>query len=177
VPAIIVSSTVEPPASLLREVRQLLVDAFGGNVSAEDWEHALGGWHVVVSDGGVVLAHAAVVRRVLDVDGRPFRTGYVEGVATARTRQGAGLGSLAMAEISKLLRGEFELGALSTGRHAFYERLGWERWQGPTFVRVGCESVRTADEDDGVMVLRCGPSKDIDLTAAISCPCRAGDDW
>jgi hypothetical protein len=59
----------------------------------------------------------------------------------------------------------------------FYERLGWERWQGPTFVRRGEALVRTEEEDDGIMVLRPGPGVRIDLRASISCEARAGDDW
>ena len=54
----------------------------------------------------------------------------------------------------------FELGALATGRWSFYERLGWERWRGPTFARDGDEVIRTEDDDDAVMVLRFGPSAD-----------------
>lgn len=52
----------------------------------------------------------------------------------------------------------------------------WERWQGPTFARDGAELIRT-EEDEGVMVLRFGPSESIDLRAPISCEARAGDDW
>ena len=82
-----------------------------------------------------------------------------------------------MAEAGALIRAEFEMGVLSTGRHSFYERLGWRRWQGPTFVQVGDALVRTEDEDDGVMVLPFGPRAHIDLTSAIACEARAGDDW
>jgi aminoglycoside 2'-N-acetyltransferase I len=124
-----------------------------------------------------VLAHAAVVPRALEVDGRPLRTGYLEGVATDRSRQGEGLGSLVLADATALVRGEYELGALSTGLHAFYARHGWERWGGPTFARHGAETVRTAEDDDGVMVLRFGPSAAIDLSAPLSCEGRRGDDW
>lgn len=109
--------------------------------------------------------------------GRAFRTGYVEGVATAPGRQGEGLGSTAMAELTALVRREFEFGALSTDRRSFYARCGWERWHGPTFVRRGGELIRTEDEDDGVMVLRFGPSAGVDLTAPIVCEARRGDDW
>jgi len=63
------------------------------------------------------------------------------------------------------------------GRHGFYERLGWERWRGPTFVRHGPELVRTEDEDDGVMVLRFDRSLAVDLSGSISCEARTGDDW
>ena len=61
---------------------------------------------------------------------------------------------------------------------AFYERLGWERWQGPTYVRTAVgELHRTEEDDDGVMVLRTGPTADLDLTGPLACEERPGDDW
>ena len=177
VPATALFTTADASGERLAQIRRLLRTAFEGTFSEEDWEHTLGGWHVVVTDGGVAIAHAAVVSRVLDVADKPFRTGYVEGVATDPARQREGFGSQTMAEVSRLILGEFEMGALSTSVHEFYERLGWERWQGPTYVRHGSKVVRTEDEDNSVMVLRFGPSKDIDLTASISCSSRLGDDW
>jgi aminoglycoside 2'-N-acetyltransferase I len=176
VPLIRLFTTAEASGDLLAEIRRLLDDAFGGHFS-DDEHHTRGGWHVVVVDGGAVVSHAAVVPRVIHVADRPLSTGYVEAVATAPGRQREGLGALAMGEFATVLRREFEMGALSTGLHEFYERLGWERWQGPTFVRTGPETIRTEDEDDGVMVLRFGPSRDIDLAAPISCQARPGDDW
>jgi aminoglycoside 2'-N-acetyltransferase I len=170
-------TTAEASNDLLAEIRHLLDEAFEGDFSNEDWEHALGGWHVVVEVGDAVVSHAAVVPRILEVAARPFPTGYVEGVATAAERQREGLGSLAMTEIAEVIRREFELGALSTGDHGFYERLGWERWQGPTFVRHGSALIRTEEEDDGVMVLRFGSTTDVELTAALTCESRPGDDW
>ncbi len=44
-------------------------------------------------------------------------------------------------------------------------------------MRTGGQLVRTEDEDDGIMVLRFGPSQEADLTAPISCDSRPGDDW
>lgn len=172
-----VFATTEAPPALLRRIRRLLDDAFDGTFSHDDWEHTLGGWHVVVWEGDRPSAHAAVVPRVLEVDTQLFRGGYVESVATAPDRQRQGLGSLAMTELMAVLRSRFELGALSTDRHAFYERLGWERWEGPSFVRHGERLVRTAEEDDGIMVLRFGPSRDISLRSQIACTARSGDDW
>ena len=161
----------------LDEIRRLCELAFEGNFSAQDWNHAVGGWHVAVIDDGTVVAHAAVVSRLIEVAGRPFRTGYVEAVATDPARQRRGLGSSVMAEVAIVVRRDFELGALSTGRYDFYRRLGWERWQGPTYVRHASGLIRTEEEDDGVMVLRFGPSASVSLTAAISCETRSGDDW
>lgn len=170
-------ATAAASNGLLGQIRALLDDAFGGDFSEEDWQHTVGGWHVVVEEDGVVVAHAAVVPRQLHVGERPVRAGYVEGVATAPDRQGRGLGSQAILEVNEIVRERFELGALSTELAGFYGRLGWDLWRGPTFVRDGSALVRTADEDGGVMVLRFGPTAELDLDLAISCEARPGDDW
>ncbi|HVE62447.1 MAG TPA: GNAT family N-acetyltransferase [Mycobacteriales bacterium] len=164
-------------AAMLPGIRGLLDSAFAGDFSDADWDHTLGGWHAVARAGDTVIAHAAVVPRTLYVAARPVRVGYVEGVATAPERQGEGLGSAVMTEITAVVRRDFDMGALSTSRPAFYERLGWERWRGPTYVRRGEATVRTAEEDAGIMVLRFGASRDISLVEPICCEERPGDDW
>ena len=156
--------TSEAEPGTLAAARALMDDAFGDRFSDEDWEHALGGWHGVVEVEGAVVSHAAVVERTLEVDGRPYRTGYVEAMATAPAQQGAGLGSLLMVEAAAVIRAGFDLGALATGRHAFYERLGWERWRGPTYVRTASGLVRTEAEDDSILVLRHGATAGLDLS-------------
>ena len=172
-----VFSTDGASVALLTELRQLLFDAFEGEFSAEDWEHSLGGWHVIAFDGDAAVSHAAVVPRASRVGDDPFQAGYIEGVATRPDRRHEGLASAVMAEASGVVRTRFELGVLSTGLWEFYERLDWQRWHGPTFVNHGERLIRTEDEDDGIMVLRFGPSEAVDLTAAISCDSRSGDDW
>lgn len=167
----------ETPVALLAEIQRLVADGFAGDFSAEDWDHTLGGWRVVAFDAAGAVSHAAVVPRTIRVDDFPFRAGYVEGVATHPGRAREGLGAQVMVDVSRLVRGRFELGVLSTGRTGFYERLGWERWHGPTFVRDAGRLIRTSEEDDGIMVLRFGPSQGIDLTTPISCDVRSGDDW
>lgn len=83
-----------------------------------------------------------------------------------------------MAAINDVVRARFELGVLSTGEWHFYERLGWERWRGPAFVRGRDGALaRAEDEDDGVMVLRGEASTLLDLTAPIACDERDGDSW
>jgi aminoglycoside 2'-N-acetyltransferase I len=177
VPDVRVIAAADAPPSVLVEIRGLLELAFDGDFSGDDWAHTLGGWHVVLAAEDVIVSHAAVVPRVLDVGGRRYHAGYVEGVATHPSRQRGGFGATVMVAVAAVLQRSFDMGALSTGSHAFYERLGWERWRGPTFVRHGSDAIRTADEDGGVMVLRFGPSADIDLHAPISCEARPGDDW
>lgn len=156
-------------------MRALLLAAFEGDFSEEDWEHALGGWHVVLRVDELLVAHAAVVPRELHAGSAPLRVGYVEAVAAVPA--GQGFGTAVMTEVNDLVRREFALGALSTGQHRFYERLGWERWKGRTYVRTQDGLVRTPEEDDGLTVLRFGGTADLDLTAPLSCEARSGDDW
>ena len=166
------------PPTLLAAVRRMAWAAFGdGGFAEEDWQHTFGGRRVLALDGEVPVGHAAVVSRLLHVGERPVRTGYVEGVATAPDRHGTGVGSAVMSAAADIVRADHEMGALSTSRHTFYGRLGWERWLGATYVRDGANLIRTADEDDGVMVLRHGVSADVDLKADLTCEARTGDDW
>jgi aminoglycoside 2'-N-acetyltransferase I len=159
----------------------LLVAAFGTDeeerFTEDDWDHAIGGVHFLLEIDGDVIAHASVVERELHVDGRPVRTGYVEAVAVAPEHQGSGFGSSVMADVTSYVRDAFELGALGTGRHRFYERLGWQVWVGPTFVRAAGGLRRTQDEDGLILVLTTASSPSFDLTAAISCDFRSGDVW
>ena len=169
--------TRELAGDLRTQVRALLDRAFAGELSDDDWAHALGGWHVLARAGDAVVAHAAVVPRVLHVGGRPLHVGYVEAVATDPAHQRTGLGTAVVREVGALVAEHFAMGALSTGAHGFYARLGWERWRGPTSVRRDGEQVRTPEEDDGVMVLRLRASADVDLGQPLSCEARTGDDW
>lgn len=150
----------------------------GGAFDEDDVQHALGGWHWIAEVDGRIASHAAVVERELHVAGRPLRTGYLEAVATHPAEEGRGLGSVVVAAAGAHVRAQFELGALSTSRISFYERLGWERWLGPTSVRLPDGSIeRTPDDDDGILILRTRTTPPLDLSAPISCDRRSGDVW
>jgi len=162
-------------------IRELLVTAFGSDEEArfddDDWAHALGGVHFVLEVDGAIVSHAAVVERELHLDGHPLKTGYVEAVATAADRQGAGFGSMVMADVTSCIGERFELGALGAGRHRFYERFGWLTWAGPAFVRTADGPHRTPDEEGFILVLPTPSSPPLDLAASISCDWRPGDVW
>jgi aminoglycoside 2'-N-acetyltransferase I len=146
-------------------------------MTEDDWKHALGGTHFILELDGRIVAHASVVERELRVGGRTLRTGYVEAVATTPDRQGKGLGSLLMDDVTAWIRDRFELGALGTGRHSFYERLGWRTWAGPSSVRTPNGDRQTPDDDGYILVLATPSSPALDLSAPISCDWRAGDVW
>lgn len=158
----------------LAAIRRLLDDAFDGDFGDDDWRHSIGGVHAMVERGRQVVAHASVVPRTLTIGDRHVPAGYVEAVAVTPALQGTGLGTAVMTAIATVITTDFELGALSTGTWWFYERLGWVRWRGPTWVRERDGTLRrTEEEDDGIMVL--APA--VDTTQRIICDERAGDDW
>lgn len=165
----------------VRAIRELLWAAFAddphGGFTEDDWQHALGGVHFVLERNGEVLCHASVVPRELHVGGRPLRTGYVEAVATLPTRHGTGLGTLVMRAVGSHIAQTYELGALGTGSHGFYERLDWQTWRGPSSVRTSEGDRPTPDEDGYIMVLATPTSPALDLTSPISCERRPGDVW
>jgi aminoglycoside 2'-N-acetyltransferase I len=173
-------STDELTAAEIVAIRDLLWAAFppgDEGFSEDDWQHALGGQHFVLAIDATIVSHASVVERELHVADLPIRTGYVEAVATAPHRQGEGLGSAVMREAMQYILATFDLGALGTGEHGFYERLGWETWQGPSSVRTPDGPRRTPDEDGHILVLPTPTSPPIDLHAPISCDWRPGDVW
>jgi aminoglycoside 2'-N-acetyltransferase I len=174
-------ATDELTADEIAAIRGLLEAAFGTDEEERftdaDWGHALGGRHFVLDQDGEILGHAAVVERELRVAGRALRTGYVEAVAIAPAHQGSGLGSRLMEAVDTDLRERFELGALGTGRHRFYERLGWRTWRGPSFVRTADGDRPTPDEDGYILVLETPTTPPIDPAAPISCDWRPGDVW
>jgi aminoglycoside 2'-N-acetyltransferase I len=161
------ATTAELTPGELEALRELVFEAFGERFDEHDWEHTLGGTHVLVVDDGEPVAHGAVVPRVLVAGGRELRTGYVEGVATRGDRRG------------RVVRRDYELGALADGTRipGFYQRLGWETWRGPTFVAGPGGPVRTAEEDGGILVLRTSTTAGLEPTGALVCDWRAGDVW
>ncbi len=173
-------ATADLMAPEIDEIRRLLWAAFGSGeegMTEDDWEHALGGVHFVLDLDGEIVAHASVVERVLHVDDRPLKTGYVEAVATALDHQGMGFGSRTMKDVGAYIRDGFELGALGTGRHNFYERLGWQTWAGPSSVRTEDGERPTPDDDGYILVLSTPTSPALDPSTPISCEWRPGDVW
>ena len=71
----------------------------------------------------------------------------------------------------------YELGALGTGAHHFYERLGWQVWQGSLSVRTDEGDQRTPDEEGDILVLETPARPGLDVSAPLSCEWRPGDVW
>lgn len=161
-------------------LRDMLRAAFEGDpeeeFTEEDWEHAVGGLHFILEEDREVAAHASVVERELHTSGHRLATGYVEAVATRPDLRGQGQGSALMRDVGDYIDRTFQLGALG-GDPAFYERLGWLVWKGPTFVRTESGLIRTPEEDAYVLVRLTRSSPELDLSAPIRCEWRPGDVW
>jgi aminoglycoside 2'-N-acetyltransferase I len=148
-------------------------DTFGD----EDFDHAMGGAHFVVERDGAIVSHASVVERTLHTGEHRLRTGYVEAVATLPSHRRRGHASAIMQEVGAFIDATFRLGALGTGEHGFYHRLGWIVWKGPKMVRTDRGEVPTPEEDGFILVRLTPTTPRLDLSAPISCEWRPGDVW
>jgi aminoglycoside 2'-N-acetyltransferase I len=171
-----VAHTADLSLAVLDAGRALLYAVFD-DMTDEDWDHALGGMHALAWDDDVLIGHASVVQRRLLHRGRALRTGYVEGVAVRAEHRRHGIGGALMAELERIIRGAYELGALGSSDEglAFYLARGWQRWRGPTFALTPTGVTRTAEEDGYILVWPASPS--LALDAELTCDWREGDAW
>lgn len=171
---------VVPSASLTpREwstLTELCVAAF--NEPWDDYWKSIGpGVHMLAEDPvrGIV-AHAAIVDRLLYPGDFTLRAGYVEAVAVWPDVQRNGLGTQVMEVIDEMIDNDYELGALGTGSHGFYARLGWVAWQGPTWIRERDGHLERSPDEDGDIMVRLTPSTPpgLDLSLPIAVDWRPG---
>jgi aminoglycoside 2'-N-acetyltransferase I len=172
-----VAHTADLDRTALGAARALLDAVFGREMTAHDWDHALGGIHALVWDGHDLIAHASVVQRRLLHQGHALRAGYVEGVAVRLERQGEGHGAAVMEVAERVVRGGYELGALGATEAAagFYAFRGWKQWQGPTSALTPTGIVRTREEDGSVFVLPVSAS--LNQHDELICDWRDGEVW
>jgi aminoglycoside 2'-N-acetyltransferase I len=158
-------------------VYQMVTEAFAGDFTENDWEHALGGMHALICRHGAIIAHAAVVQRRMFYRGSALRCGYVEGVAVREDCRGQGLAHALLDGVEQVMRGAYQLGALSSSARArtLYAARGWSPWRGPTSVLAPTGPTRTPDDDGTIFVLPVGIS--LDTSADLMCDWRAGDVW
>lgn len=153
----------------------LVTDAFDGDFTDQDWEHSLGGMHAIAWAGDELVGHASVVQRRMLHGGRALRCGYVEGVGVRADHRRRGVASALMAELERVVRGGYDLGALAAADQAvpLYRGRGWRRWQGTTWALTPDGRVRTEDEEIYVLPV----AIPLDLAGELVCDHRDGDAW
>ncbi|OBJ55063.1 GNAT family N-acetyltransferase [Mycobacterium sp. 1423905.2] len=160
-----------------RRTREMVTAAFAGDFGENDWEHALGGMHALIWHHGAIIAHAAVVQRRLIYRGQALRCGYVEGVAVREDWRGQGLVRALLDGAEQVMRGAYQLGALSSSARArnLYAARGWLPWRGPTSALSPTGAIRTPEDDGSIFVFPV--DVELDTSAELMCDWRAGDVW
>ncbi len=173
------ASSHELDAASLTQVLDLCLSCWpDGEFADDDLDHALGGRHFLAEMDGRIVGHASVVPRVLEADGQPLRTGYVEAVATLARHRRRGIATRLLVAAGAHIADAYEMGALSTDLPSLYERLGWRRWEGETWVReLDGSLTRTPEEDAGLLTLATPRTPPMTRHEAISCAWRPGDCW
>lgn len=169
--------TSDLDAETLHNARQMLLEAYAGDFTDADWEHALGGMHAIVVHRGSLIAHAAVIQRRLLYRDLALRCGYVEAVAVQEDWRGKGLGNAVLDAAEQVIRGAYQLGALSASGagERLYRPRGWLDWEGPTSVLAPSGILPTPDDDGSVFALPV--AVDLDPQAPLVCDWRDGDVW
>jgi aminoglycoside 2'-N-acetyltransferase I len=160
--------------------RLMVLEAFGGSevdFTESDWEHSLGGMHALICHHGSLIAHGAVVQRRMIHAGVALRCGYLEAVAVREDWRGQGLAMAVMDALEQVLRGAYQLGALSASEAGtpMYVSRGWLPWRGPTSVLAPTGLRATPDDDGSIFVLPI--SVDVDTSEPLACDWRDGDVW
>jgi aminoglycoside 2'-N-acetyltransferase I len=132
--------------------------------------------HVLGHYNDTLVCHALWVTRYLQAGTNPMmRTAYVEAVATEAEYRKRGFASMVMERLVGEIQ-DYELAALSPFSVDYYERLGWELWHGPLFIRVEDELMPSIDGEE-VMVFRLPKTPVLDLNAPLSAEWREGELW
>ncbi|GGN75933.1 aminoglycoside 2'-N-acetyltransferase [Streptomyces albiflavescens] len=160
----------------LRAAHDLLDDAFDGDFSDEDWDHGLGGIHVLVHDEGGLAAHGSVIQRRVLHRGRSLRVGYVEAVGVRADVRRTGLGGRVMTELERIVEGAYGLGALSASEAgaALYAARGWQVWPG-RICALGPDGIVRLPEEEGTTFVRLASAGPLDPAHELIFDWRDGD--
>ncbi|MEV7523853.1 GNAT family N-acetyltransferase [Streptomyces sp. NPDC091371] len=174
--ALDVRHTDEMAAGELAELRDMLVDCFSPRYDESAWAHCLGGTHYLLRHRGQLVSHGALIPRHFEQAGRELRGLYGESMATVPNLRGRGLGSIVLAAATADILMHHEIGVFAASKYHFYERLGWLKWPGETYV-VAADGRRPAAPARGAVMYRLPPGSTIDPAGDLAADWRAGDIW
>lgn len=171
-----ITHTADLDRATLEAARAMVFDAFQTDFTEHDWDHGLGGLHVIVRDGDTIAGHASVVQRHLMHGDRALRAGYVESVAVHPDHRRRGIGHQLVEAIEPIVERAYDLGALNAteaGRPLYVSR-GWTPWDGHLFAFTPDGIKPTPDDEGAVLMFGTG---DLDTSADLTCDFRDGDLW
>jgi len=124
--------------------------------------------HVLGLLNGQLVSYVLWITRWLQIENGPLlRTAYIEGMATELSHRHKGFASQLMARVEQEIQ-DYDIAALATGSHGFYQRLGWRLWEGPLYTRKDNELIAMPEERGCVMVLTLPKTPPLDFTAPLS---------
>jgi aminoglycoside 2'-N-acetyltransferase I len=133
--------------------------------------------HVLGRINRKLVSHALWITRWLqNGDAKPWRTAYIEAVATEESYRKRGYASAVMRRLAEEIK-DFDIGGLSTGHSKhLYATLGWQLWRGPLFIRTD-RGLLATPEEKGVMVLPLPQTPPLNLDTPLSVEWREGELW
>lgn len=91
--------------------------------------------HIVAILDNQIVSHALWTDRVFTIDDITSHVAYIEYVTTDHKLRGKGLASeLLKYLINTLIKLNYDLAALQPEDEAFYQKIGWETWQGSLYI-------------------------------------------
>jgi aminoglycoside 2'-N-acetyltransferase I len=133
--------------------------------------------HVLGRLSGQLVSYVLWITRWLQIDDGPLlRAAYIEGMATELSHRHKGFASQLVRRAETEIQ-DYDIAALSTGSHSFYERLGWKTWDGPLYTRKEKELIAMPEEQGCAMVLALPKSPPLDITAPLSIEWRELEPW
>ena len=163
-------------ADNLLAIKNLLLDAYEGDFSEEDWRHTYGGARFLGTVNSEIVSHGAVVPREILINDQRFLVGYLEAIAVASKVQGQGIGSQLLSTISEFCASQYQLSMLSTDEFDFYQKFGWKQFNGESGVLIDDQVILTPDEDEGLMYL-IGNEGLLEVIHSAYSDSREGDHW
>jgi aminoglycoside 2'-N-acetyltransferase I len=131
--------------------------------------------HVLAYAGDRLVSHALWLdRRIRVGDGPWFTVAYIEGVATHPDHRRRGYGEAVMRRLQEGIA-DYPLGVLSPAVEPWYQKLGWERWQGRLWIDKHGEMEETLGET--VLIYRMPRTESLDLTLPLAAEWRPFELW
>ncbi|PXW32329.1 UNVERIFIED_CONTAM: aminoglycoside 2'-N-acetyltransferase I [Williamsia faeni] len=120
-----------------------------------------------------MIGHAAVVARSIVHDGRAYRVGYVEAVATDPERQRQGLGDRVMSAVEAVIDGAYDFGVLGASEAGLrlYRAHGWTPFAGRLSAMSPAGLIDTPEGSVHVY----GPAAPV--SGRLICDWRCGELW